>query len=133
MGIEKYINKLTVILANGGIKYYNNDKVEETCLLELKRNFFNRNIRRVEAENVDDAICMIIFTDGNKYHIGIIDMFNETNYYLDNETDDVHLIEIDGNYFESRYVQNNMELSWQILNEFINNGEKSKKVNWCEE
>lgn len=59
----------------------------------------------------DSVISIIIFTNGYNYYISFINIFNEINYYMDNRTEKIHLIEIDGNYFENCFVQKNIQLS----------------------
>lgn len=130
MGIKKYINRLTLVLDNEN-KFY--EEVDEALLDAIKKMLDEKKVRRLEAENIEEAKAISIFTNGIYYHVGIVDMYEETNFYMSANNNDNELVNIDGNYFEKSFLQTDLNLVWNVFMCFVENGELSESVEWVEE
>lgn len=136
MGIEAcLIDQLTLTIVQGERRTlcYLDKDVSSTLFDDIIMLFDNNFLRRVEMSNTAQDLTMCLFCEKNKYHIGVVDIYNDINYYYDNGSNDTSLVAIDGEVFEKRTMGTNKDLLWNIVRTFVQKGELSKEVNWIEE
>lgn len=112
---------------------YNNKDINEELFDLLKKNLDDGKLLRLEMSNTGTDLSMSIFCENGLSHFGIIDLYNEVNYYYDNCSGDSSLVPIDGQVFEKWMVCEDNTLLWEAIMFFAHNGERSLRVTWKEE
>lgn len=128
-----YIDKVMIVKRDGGFLSLEGENVNDETLETIKKFWDGNEVARIELENIDDCKTMVIFTNNKLFHVGIVDMFDEENSYMDNGSEETELVEIDGNVFEKRFIHTNKDGVWKVLEEFYATGEKASQVEWCVE
>lgn len=132
MGVNYYIDKVSIVFEKVNM-FYNKKEIDDKLFNHIQNELNKKTIKRIEAENVEDMISIAIFIDDKQFHLGIIDMYNEINYYLDNLSNDLSLVDISGNCFEKRFVCSNFQVLWNVFMKFSTLGEISHSVHWYTE
>lgn len=108
------------------------ETLTETKLSRLFSMIKREKIKNINAENKEDGISICIFFNGTNSHIEIIDEEEETRYIYDNMLGDDSNIGLCGCDFPKWSVCDNLEITVDILKEFIESGEKLSTVSWRE-
>lgn len=137
MGIDIfYINKLTVTKLNNKkreVLFYSNSEINNELFDNINKLLGSKNLCRIVMENSQSDLSMCVFCENGLFHVGIVDMYNDVNYYYNNGSENAKLINIDGEVFQERMTGTDNDLLWHIIQEFVYNGKLSKKVEWIEE
>ncbi len=137
MGIDKfYINKLTMTKLNNEEKevlFYSTNEINDKLFDDIKVLLDSGKLCRIEMENSKSDLSMCVFCEKGIFHVGIVDMYNDVNYYYNNGSEKTKLIDIDGEVFQERMIGTDNDLLWHIIQEFAYKGKLSKKVKWIEE
>lgn len=128
-----YIDSISYILVESPnilneIRSISKKEIEEVVDL-IKKD----KILRIEAEKKVDDMGITIFIEKSLAHIGIVDMYNDINYYYNNLSESKELISIAGQVFEKWMVCYEKEILIEIILTFFKTGEKLSKVEWYEE
>lgn len=134
MGIDRYyVNKLTmtkVYNEEREVLFYSSNEINDKLFDEIKILLNNRKLCRIEMENAQSDLSMCVFCENGIFHVGIVDMYNDVNYYYNNGSGKTELKDIDGEVFEERMVGTDNNLLWHIIQEFAHKGNLSEKVEW---
>lgn len=139
MGIKLimfYINSISATIIEDNCKKnfcYTNEQIDERLFNSLKVSLDDGKLSRLEMSNTETDLSMSIFCENVLSHFGIVDLYNDINYYYDDGTKDSNLIPINGQVFEKWMVCRDNELLWEAVLLFAHNGERSLNVDWAEE
>nr|WP_288830641.1 hypothetical protein [uncultured Clostridium sp.] len=139
MGIslrEFYINSISVSIKDSDSRKllsYSNGEINENLFASLKTFLNEAKLFRLEMSNTDTDLSMSIFCENNLSHFGILDVYNDINYYYYDGSGENSLVSIDGQVFEKWMVCEDNSLLWEAVMSFAYNGERSSKVKWKEE
>lgn len=112
---------------------YMDTEITYNLMQEIKQMLEKQTICLLELQNGVNDTAMSVFCENGKYHVGVVDMYNDMNYYYDNGSDDHTLVDIDGNMFEARMVGKDISVLWQIILTFAQEGKRCEQVAWIEE
>lgn len=108
-------------------------EITDNLMQEIKQMLGTQMICQLDLQNSENDTAMSVFCENGIYHVGIVDMYNDMNYYYDNGSDDKTLVDIDGNMFEARMVGKDLSVLWQIILTFAQEGKRCEHVAWIEE
>lgn len=129
MGMNYYVDKISLVFKDRN-ECYLEEKIGDKLFEFIQKELMNKNIERIEAENMLEMRSIEIFIDDMKIHLGVTDMYNDINYYMDNLSNDFSLEEISGNCFEKRFVSTDFCLLWDVFMDFSKTGDVYKNVQW---
>jgi len=112
---------------------YMDTEITYNLMQEIKQMLEKQTICLLELQNGVNDTAMSVFCENGKYHVGVVDMYNDVNYYYDNGSDDHTLVDIDGNMFEARMVGKDISVLWQIILTFAQEAKRCEQVAWIEE
>lgn len=139
MGIslnEFYINSISVSIKQDDSKKilsYSDGQINEELLNSLKFSLDRGMLYRLEMSNTETDLSMSLFCENGISYFGIVDIFNDINYYYDDGSGNNNLIPINGQVFEKWMVCEDNSLLWEAVLFFAHHGERSLKVNWRQE
>lgn len=126
-----YINKLSVSY-NDSDKTYENNDITNQLLEDIKISMDKQELNTIVLKNTEKDKSLNIFYEDNQSFIGII--YNEeTFYYYDNGEKPSEDVEIDGGYYDNRFISHDNNLTYEIFKEFALTGELYSEVEWIEE
>lgn len=108
-------------------------EITDNLMQEIKQMLGTQMLCLLDLQNSENDTAMSVFCENGTYHVGIVDMFNDMNYYYYNGSDDKTLVDIDGNMFEARMVGKDLSVLWQIILTFAQEGKRCEQVAWIEE
>ena len=108
-------------------------EITDNLMQEIKQMLGTQMLCQLDLQNSENDTAMSVFCENGTYHVGIVDMYNDMNYYYDNGSDDQTLVDIDGNMFEARMVGKDLSVLWQIILTFAQEGKRCEQVAWIEE
>lgn len=108
-------------------------EITDNLMQEIKQMLGTQMLCQLDLQNSENDTAMSVFCENGTYHVGIVDMYNDMNYYYDNGSDDKTLVDIDGNMFEARMVGKDLSVLWQIILTFAQEGKRCEQVAWIEE
>ena len=108
-------------------------EITDNLMQEIKQMLGTQMLCQLDLQNSENDTAMSVFCENGTYHVGIVDMYNDMNYYYDNGSDDKTLVDIDGNMFEARMVGKDLSVLWQIILTFAQKGKRCEQVAWIEE
>ena len=137
MGIDKfYINKLTMTKLNNeerAILFYSSNEINDNLFDDIKVFLDSRKLCRIEMDNSKSDLSMCVFCEKGIFYVGMVDIYNDVNYYYNNGSEKTKLIDIDGEVFQERMIGTDNDLLWHIIQEFVYKGRLSKKVEWIKD
>lgn len=108
-------------------------EITDNLMQEIKQMLGTQMLCQLDLQNSENDTAMSVFCENGTYHVGIVDMYNDMNYYYDNGSGDQTLVDIDGNMFEARMVGKDLSVLWQIILTFAQEGKRCERVAWSEE
>lgn len=127
-----YIDKVEVSYNDG-----ENETTSADITLELLGEIFNsmnaHEVSTIVLRNTEKHMSLNIFYEDNKSFIGIINEYEEVFYYYDNGEKPCEHAEINGNYYDNRFISHDNKLTFDILKEFALTGDFYSEVEWIEE
>lgn len=133
---EFYINSISVSIKQDDSKKilsYSDGQINEELLNSLKFSLDRGMLYRLEMSNTETDLSMSLFCENGISYFGIVDIFNDINYYYDDGSVNTNLIPINGQVFEKWMVCEDNALLWEAVLFFAHHGERSLKVNWRQE
>lgn len=115
------------------VLFYSSNEINDKLFDDIKILLDTKKLCRIEMENSQTDLSMCVFCEKKIFHAGMVDMYNDVNYYYNNGSEKTKLIDIDGEVFQERMIGTDNDLLWQIIQEFAHKGKLSNKVEWIEE
>ena len=136
MGNKYTVNEISMTKVVAGKRVYLSfldAEITDNLMQEIKQMLGTQMLCQLDLQNSENDTAMSVFCENGTYHVGIVDMYNDMNYYYDNGSDDKTLVDIDGNMFEARMVGKDLSVLWQIILTFAQEGKRCEQVAWIEE
>jgi len=135
MGISPnqfYINFISASI-NKIISTYDSEQICEELFESLRINLIKGKLSRLEMSNTEADLSMSVFYESGLSHLGVIDSYNDINYYYNDGSGNNSLIPIDGDVFRKWMVCENDDLLWEAVLFFAHKGKRISKINWVKE
>ena len=130
---QMYIDKVLLIKIDNSFLIFEGDDITAETLETMKDLWDLGELERVEIENTEDCKSLVIFSNNRFFHVGIVDMFNDENSFIDDGSEDMELIEIGGNMFAKRNITDDKAGVWKVIETFILSGDMADQFNWYTE
>lgn len=131
-----FVDYIRVIYNNqkeSQIKEFTKDEISDLLLKKVKQRLDNNVISRIELKNVKSDLGMTIFYEAGLSHIGIVDMYNDLEYYFCKNEKEKTLVEISGQMFEMGMICQDNNILYEIITYFAKYGKQYPYVTWIEE
>ncbi len=109
---------------------YAANEIHDALFDEILEALQNEKLYRLEMEISQEDKSMSVFYESGRFHIGVVDLYNDTNYYYNNGSGDTTLLDVDGEMFETRMVGTDRNLLWKAIREFAQQGTLSAEIAW---
>ena len=109
---QMYIDKVLLVKKDNSFQIFKGDDITAEALETMKDLWDLGELERVEIENTEDCKSLVIFSNNRLFHVGIVDMFNDENSFIDDGSEDMELIEIGGNMFAKRNITDDKAGVW---------------------
>ena len=130
---QMYIDKVLLIKIDNSFLIFEGDDITAETLETMKDLWDLGELERIEIENTEDCKSLVIFSNNRLFHVGIVDMFNDENSFIDDGSEDMELIEIAGNMFAKRNITDDKAGVWKVIETFILSGDMADQFNWYTE
>ncbi len=130
---EMYIDKIRLIKNDNSFLSFEDGDITDETLETMKDLWDHDDLERIEIENTEECRSLVIFTNGSLFHVGIVDMFNDENSYIDDGSGDTELIEIGGDVFAKRNITEDKAGVWKVIETFTNSGDMADQFDWYTE
>ena len=130
---QMYIDKVLLLKKDNSFQIFEGDDITAETLETMKDLWDLGELERIEIENTEDCKSLVIFSNNRLFHVGIVDMFNDENSYIDDGSEDIELIEIGGNMFAKRNITDDKAGVWKVIETFILSGDMADQFNWYTE
>ena len=130
---QMYIDKVLLVKKDNSFQIFEGDDITAETLETMKDLWDLGELERIEIENTEDCKSLVIFSNNRLFHVGIVDMFNDENSYIDDGSEDMELIEIGGNMFAKRNITDDKAGVWKVIETFILSGDMADQFNWYTE
>ena len=130
---QMYIDKVLLVKKDNSFLIFEGDDITAETLETMKDLWDLGELERIEIENTEDCKSLVIFSNNRLFHVGIVDMFNDENSYIDDGSEDMELIEIGGNMFAKRNITDDKAGVWKVIETFILSGDMADQFNWYTE
>ena len=130
---QMYIDKVLLIKKDNSFLIFEGDDITAETLETMKDLWDLGELERIEIENTEDCKSLVIFSNNRLFHVGIVDMFNDENSFIDDGSEDMELIEIGGNMFAKRNITDDKAGVWKVIETFILSGDMADQFNWYTE
>ena len=130
---QMYIDKVLLVKKDNSFLIFEGDDITAETLETMKDLWDLGELERIEIENTEDCKSLVIFSNNRLFHVGIVDMFNEENSFIDDGSEDMELIEIGGNMFAKRNITDDKAGVWKVIETFILSGDMADQFNWYTE
>lgn len=130
---QMYIDKVLLVKKDNSFLSFEGDDITAETLETMKDLWDLGKLERIEIENTEDCKSLVIFSNNRSFHVGIVDMFNEENSFIDDGSEDMELIEIGGNMFAKRNITDDKAGVWKVIETFLLSGDMADQFNWYTE
>ena len=130
---QMYIDKVLLVKKDNSFQIFKGDDITAETLETMKDLWDLGELERIEIENTEDCKSLVIFSNNRFFHVGIVDMFNDENSFIDDGSEDMELIEIGGNMFAKRNITDDKAGVWKVIETFILSGDMADQFNWYTE
>lgn len=130
---QMYIDKVLLVKKDNSFQIIEGDDITAETLETMKDLWDLGELERIEIENTEDCKSLVIFSNNRLFHVGIVDMFNDENSFIDDGSEDMELIEIGGNMFAKRNITDDKAGVWKVIETFILSGDMADQFNWYTE
>jgi len=130
---QMYIDKVLLVKKDNSFLSFEGDDITAETLETMKDLWDLGELERVVIENTEDCKSLVIFSNNRFFHVGIVDMFNDENSFIDDGSEDMELIEIGGNMFAKRNTTDDKAGVWKVIETFILSGDMADQFNWYTE
>ena len=130
---QMYIDKVLLVKKDNSFLIFEGDDITAETLETMKDLWDLGELERIVIENTEDCKSLVIFSNNRLFHVGIVDMFNEENSFIDDGSEDMELIEIGGNMFAKRNITDDKAGVWKVIETFILSGDMADQFNWYTE
>lgn len=130
---QMYIDKVLLVKKDNSLLIFKGDDITAETLETMKDLWDLGELERIEIENTEDCKSLVIFSNNRLFHVGIVDMFNDENSFIDDGSEDMELIEIGGNMFAKRNITDDKAGVWKVIETFILSGDMADQFNWYTE
>ena len=130
---QMYIDKVLLVKKDNSFLIFKGDDITAETLETMKDLWDLGELERIEIENTEDCKSLVIFSNNRLFHVGIVDMFNDENSFIDDGSEDMELIEIGGNMFAKRNITDDKAGVWKVIETFILSGDMADQFNWYTE
>lgn len=130
---QMYIDKVLLVKKDNSFQIFEGDDITAETLETMKDLWDLGELERIEIENTEDCKSLVIFSNNRLFHVGIVDMFNDENSFIDDGSEDMELIEIGGNMFAKRNITDDKAGVWKVIETFILSGDMADQFNWYTE
>ena len=130
---QMYIDKVLLVKKDNSFLIFKGDDLTAETLETMKDLWDLGELERIEIENTEDCKSLVIFSNNRLFHVGIVDMFNDENSFIDDGSEDMELIEIGGNMFAKRNITDDKAGVWKVIETFILSGDMADQFNWYTE
>jgi len=134
--VELYIDNILLTTWDNNLQKsfsYKNSQINSEVIKSIKESIEKNMLTRLELENTKTDISITVFCENGLSFFGIVDMYNDINYYYNNLSNDTTLVEIEGNVFEKWMVCESNDILWEAIIFFAFNGKCSPQITWSEE